>query len=447
MPRPGRWLLLFLVAALACGPQASEGPTALRIPPPPVANPTREHAGTTLVYYGESGSLGLAMDQALAAQFTRDTGIVVNHVPKPQSASDTYSAYLRFFQAESPDLDCMMLDVIWPGAFAPHLADLTPWFEEEQDRYLPQIIQNNTVDGRLLGIPEYLDMGLLYYRTDLLREYGFSGPPRTWQELERMARAIQAGERRKNPGFWGFAWQGYTYEGLTCNALEWQVSSGAGPIIDPQTLEPKVDEPRALESFVRARQWIGTISPEGVTSYQEEEGRNLFQAGNCAFLRSWPYVWALANGGDSKVAGRIGVTYVPRDEREGGRHAATLGGWQLSVSRYSRHPEAAAELVRYWTSPDVLAWRAQLGSYLPTMPEVYDRPEVANAQGLYRVIPEVLPHVVARPSTETRDLYNEVSIAYQQGVAEILQGYDPQEAGRQMQRDLQSALDFVRGNP
>lgn len=437
-----------LLLGLACAPGEPGAPppaqTSLRSQPPAVENPNRSLEGATVTFYGEGSGIGMALDRALSTRFTADTGIRVNHVPKPMSSTETYATYNRFFQARSTDVDCMMLDIIWPGAFADHLLDLEPWFSQVKGRHLDEIIRNNTVDGRLVAMPEFGDVGLLYYRTDLLEKYGFSGPPRTWQDLERMARTIQEGERPENPNFYGFVWQGYTYEGLTCNALEWQYSSGGGRILDPDTGAIQVSDPRALEAFSRAAGWIGTISPAGVTSYMEEEGRNLFQTGNAAFLRSWPYVFALVSGEGSKVAGRFGVTFPPRDGRAGGRHAATLGGWQVGVSRYSRNPEAAVEFVRYWTSADAQAWRATEGSYLPTMPEVYKRPEVARAQALYRVIPEVLPYAVARPSSVTRDLYNEVSSIYAQGVAEILQGGEPRFAAARMERDLRSAMDYLQ---
>ena len=129
----------------------------------------------------------------------------------------------------------MSIDVIWPGDLANNLLDLYQFdgVKEAVASHFPAIVENNTVDGKLVGIPWFTDAGLLYYRTDLLEKYGYDGPPATWTELEDMAKTIQEGERADNPDFWGFVWQGNAYEGLTCDALEWIKSNGGGSIVEP----------------------------------------------------------------------------------------------------------------------------------------------------------------------------------------------------------------------
>lgn len=91
----------------------------------------------------------------------------------------------------------------------------------------------NLVDrykGKLIALPVYIDAGVLYYRKDLLRKYGYSKPPNTWDELVNCALKIQKSMRKTNPNFYGFLWQGAQYEGLVCNWLEFAASNGGGII-------------------------------------------------------------------------------------------------------------------------------------------------------------------------------------------------------------------------
>lgn len=413
-----------------------EGSPDLALPPPPVPLPeeARRHAGARLTYYAESVGVGAAIDRALGGRFAADTGVEVRVVPRPRDATETYAGYQRLFQARSADVDVVTLDVIWPGTFAPHLLDLGPGLGGAAAEHLEAIVRNNTVGGRLVAMPWFTDFGMLYHRTDLLEKYGYAGPPATWDELEQMARRIQAGERPARRAFAGFVWQGKAYEGLTCNALEWIASHGGGAILDGRA--PSLDNPRAARALARARGWIRDISPAGVTGYEEEDARNVFQGGNAAFMRNWPYAYAAGSSAGSLIQGRFDVAPLPREP--GQERAATVGGWEIGASRYSRHPEAAIELVRYLTSPAVQRWRALVGGYIPTIPAVQQEPDVAKALPfLSRLAGMVL---VARPSTQAGARYNEVSIAFYQGVSKALRGTPPEEALRQIEQRIRRAL-------
>ena len=135
-------------------------------------------------------------------------------------------------------------------------------------------------------MPWFGDFGILYYRTDLLTKYGYSDPPKTWDQLGAMAKKIQDGERANNPNFYGFVFQGNAYEGLTCNALEWLASSGGGS--SSRAARPR-STTRGRRRCWTERSWVGKITPRGVTSYQEEETENAFDAGtprSCATGRT-----------------------------------------------------------------------------------------------------------------------------------------------------------------
>jgi trehalose/maltose transport system substrate-binding protein len=287
----------------------------------------------------------------------------------------------------------------------------------------------------------------LYYRTDLLARYGISGPPQTWDDLEADAQKVQEGERaRGNAAFWGFIWQGDAYEGLTCDALEWQASQGGGIIVDGEG-KVTVNNLNTNQALNRARGWIGTITPPEVLGYQEDQSLRSWKEGNAAFMRNWSTAWAPSvapdgqTGRPSAVAGKFDVAPLPKGTGPGGQHAAVLGGWQLSVSRFSRYPAEAARFVAFLAGRDHEKVRAMKGSYLPTIRDLYNDPDVLAAYPYFKRIYDVFTNAVARPSTVTGDAYNDISTAYFTAVHTVLTGeLQPETALPDLQKQLQAIL-------
>ena len=402
--------------------------------PPPVQNANKSYSGQTIVYYGDGVGIGNDLDKAAAAQFQKDTGVTVNVIPRPQSATDTFAQYQRFFQGQSSDLDVMMIDVIWPGALAANLVDLTPKLGDATKAHYPGIVANDTVGGKLVAMPFFSDFGILYYRKDLLQKYSISAPPKTWDELEQQANTIINGEKGDNPNFAGFVWQGNAYEGLTCDGLEWLASSGGGTIVENGKCT--INNPQAAAILNKVKGWIGTVAPRGVTTYQEEDARNTFQSGNAAFMRNWPYAYALGQKDDSPVKGKFDVAPLPASQ--GQQSVGCIGGWALAVSKYSKSPDASVEFIRYLTSPEYQTFRAVLGSFVPTIQSVADNPAVQQAQPFLHNLANV--QRVARPSAETGENYNQISTAFFQAVNNIENGQDPSAVLPTAQNQIQRLL-------
>ena len=376
-------------------------------------------------------------DEEAIAYCQEQTGITIDVQSGPESATDRLALYLQFFGAGSGDIDLMQIDVIWPGILAEHLVDLRPYLTDEQyAAFFERIALNNTVDGALVGLPWFTDAGLLYYRTDLLEKYGLSAPPATWAELDEMATAIQEGERTENPDFWGYVWQGSAYEGLTCDALEWQFSWNGGSIVEPDgTIS--INNEKAAAAFDMAASWVNRISPPGVVSYMEEDARGVWQGGNAAFMRNWPYAYSLGNAEDSVIKDKIAVVPLPKGG-EDGQNADTLGGWQMAVSKYSDDVDAAAEVAVCITSYEAQKLRATLGSSLPTIGDLYADEEVLAANPFFEQLFDVFNGgAVARPSTVTGEDYNQVSTIYFTEVNKVLTG---QQTGQQAVESIESQL-------
>ena len=189
----------------------------------------REPKGLSYLRLGWSQPDDLPGTEPLPLQFTRETGIHVRDLPVPETALDQLELSRRLLQQVGSGPDVLNIDVIWSGVLEPDLVDLRHDLADEINSLEPQLLQSYAAEGKLVAIPYTVQVGVLQYRSDLLREYGYQHPPRTWEELENMAVRIQSGERAKgNRDFWGYVWQGAAAEALTCNAIEWQAAQGGG---------------------------------------------------------------------------------------------------------------------------------------------------------------------------------------------------------------------------
>jgi trehalose/maltose transport system substrate-binding protein len=377
----------------------------------------------------------------------RNPNVTVEVLETPDLANDRLGLYLQFLEAESSEVDVYQIDVIWPGDLAEHFIDFYDYGAEEVvDKHFQAIVENNTTtDGRLVAMPWFTDAGLLYYRTDLLEKYDRE-VPETWDELEETARYIMEEERAAgNEDFYGYVWQGDAYEGLTCDALEWIYSNGGGQIVNKDQ-EITINNDKAIEIIDQAASWVGDISPTGVTGMGEEDARSMWEAGNALFMRNWPYAYTLANQEGKPTAGNTGVAPLPAGDS--GKSAATLGGWNLGVSKYSEHPEEAAELAMFLAGEEVQKLRAVEGSFNPTIKSLYEDEDVLEAVPFFGSLYDVFTNAVARPSTATAPQYNQVSELFFQSVHSVLTGEsDAQSAIEYLELDLMDLTGFETGEP
>jgi multiple sugar transport system substrate-binding protein len=323
--------------------------------------------------------------------------IRVRVVESPQNASLQHDLYVTRFAGRDESIDVIALDVIWIAEFA-RAGWLHP-LDIYRDRFpvsdiLPGPLEACTYRDTLFAIPWFTDAGLLYYRKDILDSIGLL-PPETWDELQAVAERV----RTHFPDLQGLLIQGEQYEGLICNVMEFIWSHG-GDVWDEYgnfRLSTPENE-RALQTLVDFIQTTGII-PRGVLTYQEEESRHIFTDGRALFLRNWPYVWELAANpqSGSRVYGNVGISPLPGAEL--GEHAATLGGWNLGISRYSRHPNESLLLLEHFTEYKQMKQFAIEGGRLPTRKSLYRDEEILERSPHYRDLFEVFLNARPRPVT------------------------------------------------
>lgn len=332
--------------------------------------------------------------QGLIKDFEAENpGIRINLVEGPNATNlleDLYTS--SFILGESP-YDLINMDVIWTSKFA-----AAGWLLPLDDRiskkdlaaFSPKDVEGGRYQDKLYRIPVRSDVGMLYYREDLLKEAGFK-PPETFADLMRISQTLQ----KKDKVNWGYLWQGRQYEGLVAMFVE--VLDGFGGFwVNPDTREVGLDRPETLRAIEFLRSTVNQdVSPPGVTTYQEEDTRRIFQSGQAAFLRSWPYAWPLAQAENSPIRGKIAIK--PMVHAPGQTGAACLGGWGLGIAKSSRHPEEAWKAIQYFTSREAQRRFILTAGYVPSRRELFTDPEIVAKYSHYPQLLEVVDNAVLRP--------------------------------------------------
>lgn len=297
-----------------------------------------------------------------------------------------------FLLGESP-YDVLNLDIVWVPKFAAAgwIQDLSDRVSsEERAKFVEGNIEGGTYQDRLYRLPTTSDAGVLYYRTDLLKQAGVE-PPQTFEQMVKIAQTLQ--QQGNTP--WGYLWQGRQYEGVSAMFVE--VLEGFGGFwANPDTLEVGLDRPEAIQAVEFLRNLISQrISPPGVTTYGEEETRLLFQSGGSVFLRNWPYVWKLVNQDDSKIQGKVGIQ--PMIHAQGHVGGSCLGGWGLGLSKTTRHPEQAWRLVQYMTSEETMKRFVLNTGLIPSYKSLFQDPEILAKYPYFTPLFEAVQQPALRP--------------------------------------------------
>ncbi len=348
----------------------------------------------------------------------------------PHSSTAFHDMLTQKLKNRSTDLDVFLMDVIWPPEFAAAgwAMPLDRLFsKEEREKFLKGAILANTYRGKVYGVPLFIDAGVLYYRKDLLKRYGYQ-PPETWEKLVEIAGAIVEKEKKRGVEIYGYSGQFKQYEGLVCDMMEFILSNN-GWIMEPSSDRVAIGEPPAVEAvrFVRDR-IIGHVAPRGVLTYQEPESLDLFIQGKAVFHRNWPYAWKVAGDPEkSRIAGKVGLVKLPHFR--GGKSYSTLGGWQVGISSYSPNREAAWRFVRFLTSERVQKLIALRAGKAPTRKSLYTDPDVLKANPHFKEMKEVFLSAYPRPRSP---LYPALSNLLQRYLSRVIS--DP---GSDIQREAQ----------
>lgn len=354
-------------------------------------------APISLVWQGEHDASGTY--QRLVKNFNRthQGRILVSLQPGPDGTDDLITIERNMLNAQNAAVDIFSVDIIYVAEFAQQ-SWLQPisedqWPSQAREQYFQPPLDACTFDGLLQAAPIRSDVGLLYYRTDLVPT-----PPATWEELTSL---IQAARGQADTPLYGYIWQGAQYEGLICNFDE--ILHGYGGSIFQDPLHPTVvtiNSAEAIQALTTMCRWVGGISPQDITTYTEEVTRVTWEAGKAIFMRNWPYAYVLSrDSGQSNVAGRFATHPLLYGGKNHLGHSS-LGGWQLGINAFSNpaRQEAAWEFIQYMLQPEAQKMGAIKASWVMALQSLYEDPDVLQKVPVYRDLPSILKAAVPRPA-------------------------------------------------
>ncbi|MEO7015513.1 MAG: ABC transporter substrate-binding protein, partial [Leifsonia sp.] len=293
---------------------------------------------------------------------------------------------VQHFQAKDPNYDVVDVDVVWTGEFAAKgwLQPLTGAYKMDNSKLLAPTVKSGTYNGTQYAAPQTSDGGMLYYRKDLV-----TSPPKTWDEM------IKDCSIAKAKGINCYAGQYAKYEGLTVNVAE-AINTNKGTIVGSDGKTVTVDSTEANTGLTRLVDGFksGNIPAEAIT-YQEEQGRQAFEAGKLMFLRNWPYVYNLAKtDGSSVVKDTFGVAPLPG---VGGTGVSSLGGHNAAISTYSKHKATAFAFLQFLQSEETQKFFVTQGSLAPVLSSLYDDPTLNSQLPYLSTLKTSIANAVPRP--------------------------------------------------
>lgn len=284
---------------------------------------------------------------------------------------ETQNKFKTAAAAKSGAPDILRAEVAWVPEFASlgylYALDGTPLAGQDSD-FLEAAIGSTKFEGKTYGVPQVTDSLALLYNKKLLEKAGVAEAPKTWDDLETAAKAIE-----KKTGAKGVFVNAGGYFVLPF------IYGEGGDLLDTEAKKITVNEDAAVKGFARAQQLVksgAAVKPPAQDSYGTM--MTLFKEGKVAMIVNGP--WEVNNIKSAPEFGgldNLGIAPVPAGSQRAG---APVGGHDYVI--YSGMPQekaqAAVAFVEFMSSAESQAFLADKLGLLPTRVSAYDQPQVKS---------------------------------------------------------------------
>lgn len=428
--------LMMALSLIACGNTGTETDSASNANSEGADSASDNQDSVTLTFYANPSDNGAAA-KVVEGFEKENPGIHVEIVEMPSGTDDRKTTLSTVFQAQDDSIDVCLIDCTWPDEFigAGWLADQSDIYtEEELKEFIPSTLDIcYGQDGGLYCTPAYINVGVLVYRDDLLKKYGFDAPAATWEELISQCETIVAGEAAEGNTIAGYTSAWKEFEGLSCCAFEFMWDYGAEFSKDGSCT---LDSAEAVKGLSVMKELVDkNLTDPGIRGYVWTDSQAIFNAGGAVYMRDWPASYQSAKDPEnSEVSDSVGITSIPAGDAG---TFTTNGGWYAAVSAYSSHPEEAKLFAKYLSGYQGMLAYATENGMLPARLAVYDDAALEGS-----AVAELLPIADTCKNRPSSAYYSEYSSQIQLAVAAILDGSkDVQTGAQDMTASIQSLMD------
>jgi multiple sugar transport system substrate-binding protein len=321
----------------------------------------------------------------------------IKYIRLPTDANQQRELLVRRLAAKDSSIDVIGMDVIWTAEFA-GANWIKSWDGGRRQRAtagkLAGPVKSVEYKGKVWATPFTSNTQLLWYRKDKVKT-----PPKTWNQM--IDEAI-----RNNSGI---EEQGRQYEGLTVwvNSL---IASAGGSIVD-QNGNVKVNGTAKQAAEIIHRLATSKASPPGLATNAEDDARIGFESGRSIFQINYPFIYpSAAEVKDPKdFQKKIGWARFPAVVA-GKPSRPPLGGINLGVSAYSKHPDLAFKAAECLAQAKNQVVAAEKGGLPPTLKSLYDNARVKKAYPFADLLSESISAAAPRPINPA---YSDISLAIQ----------------------------------
>jgi multiple sugar transport system substrate-binding protein len=349
------------------------------------------------------GSEGTATTAAVKAFERANPKIHVHILPLSPTSDVALEQLQQRFIAGSSTPDVITSDVTWPATFARSgwLANLSG-FHPDTGEFFPGQMASGEYQGKVYGIPWFINAEGIYYRTDLIKT-----PPTTPSQLVSDAQSAMKSDHSLKEGL---AFEGDKYEGAVTAFQSFGGQIGLSHLGDINTQANST----AL-SFMSDAIHKYKIAPQAVSTWEESNVQDAWLSGQTPFALNWPYIFQLSEQKGSAVAGKTGWIPFPSTS---GSPQASLGGDDLAINAHSTHQAAAWKLIQFLTSDSTQITRAISAGDPPSVQSAYSATLFAKAP-YYKQEQAVFKYATPRPVTP---VYPQISSELQTMISSVLSG-------------------------